>query len=80
MSVTTEPKIRPTTRRANKIAEAATTAVDARIAPPPKLRHRPLLVVASVAAVCLGGLLGVWAYTSVTTAQDVVAVRSSGGH
>ena len=35
------------------------------------------LVVASVAAVCLGALLGVWAYTSVTTAQEVVAVRSS---
>ena len=77
MSVTTEPKTRPTTRRANKTAEAATTAVDARIAPPPKLRRRPLLVVASVAAVCLGGLLGVWAYTSVTTAQEVVAVRST---
>jgi flagella basal body P-ring formation protein FlgA len=35
------------------------------------------LVVASVAAVCFGGLLGVWAYTSVTTAQEVVAVRTT---
>jgi hypothetical protein len=47
------------------------------IAPPPKLRRRPLLVVASIAAVCLGALFGVWAYTSVSTAQEVVAVRSS---
>ena len=46
-------------------------------APPPKLRRRPLLVVASVAAVCLGALLAVWAYTSTSTAQEVVAVRSS---
>jgi hypothetical protein len=47
------------------------------IAPPPKLRRRPLLVVASVAAVCLGALLAVWAYTSTSTAREVVAVRSS---
>ena len=79
MSVTTEAKRKPTTERAKNTAEAAsspTTARDA-IAPPPKLRRRPLLVVASVAAVCLGALFGVWAYTSVTTAQEVVAVRSS---
>jgi SAF domain len=79
MSVTTEAKTKPATKRANKTAEAGSpaTAAGAVIAPPPKLRRRPLLVVASVAAVCFGGLLGVWAYTSVTTAQDVVAVRST---
>jgi hypothetical protein len=79
MSVTTEAKTRPATKRADKTAQAATptAGVEAGIAPPPKLRRRPLLVVASVAAVCLGGLLGVWAYTSVTIAEDVVAVRST---
>jgi hypothetical protein len=80
MSVTTEAKRKPTTERAKKTAEAAgTPPMTARdvIAPPPKLRRRPLLVVASIAAVCLGALFGVWAYTSVTTAQEVVAVRSS---
>jgi flagella basal body P-ring formation protein FlgA len=79
MSVTTEAKSRPATKRANKTAEAASpaTAAGGVIAPPPKLRRRPLLVVASVAAVCFGGLLGVWAYTSVTTAQEVVAVRTT---
>jgi len=35
------------------------------------------LVVASVAAICLGALLAVWAYTSLSTAQGVVAMRSS---
>jgi flagella basal body P-ring formation protein FlgA len=79
MSVTTETKTKPATKRANKTTEAAypATAAEAAIAPPPKLRRRPLLVVASIAAVCLGGLLGVWAYTSVTTTQEVVAVRST---
>src|SRR5215207_6016180 len=78
MSVTTEDK-RKATERAKKIAEAAGTPTTARdaIAPPPNLRRRPLLAVASIAAVCLGALFGVWAYTSVTTTQEVVAVRSS---
>jgi flagella basal body P-ring formation protein FlgA len=78
MSVTTEAKRKATTVRAKNTAEAASSPMTARdaIAPPPKLRRRPLLVVASVAAVCLGALLGVWAYTSVSTAQEVVAVRS----
>jgi flagella basal body P-ring formation protein FlgA len=79
MSVTTEAKRRPRIERAKKTAEAAGTPTTARdaIAPPPKLRRRPLLVVASIAAVCLGALFGVWAYTSVSTAQEVVAVRTS---
>ena len=79
MSVTTEAKRKPTTERAKNTAEAASSPMTARdaIAPPPKLRRRPLLVVASIAAVCLGALFGVWAYTSVSTAQEVVAVRSS---
>src|SRR5215217_7749272 len=47
------------------------------LAPPPKLRRRPILVVASVAAICLGALLAVWAYTSLSTAREVVAMRSS---
>ena len=47
------------------------------IAPPPKLRRRPLLVAASVAAICLGALLAVWAYTSASTSQEVLAVRET---
>jgi hypothetical protein len=45
-------------------------------ATPPRLRRRPLLVGLSVVAVCLGALLGAWAYTSATSAQAVVAVRT----
>ena len=47
------------------------------IAPPPKLRRRPLLVAGSVTAICLGALLAVWAYTATSTAQEVVGVRSA---
>ena len=47
------------------------------ITPPPRLRRRPALVAASVAAICLGALLAVWAYTGASTSQDVLAVRTT---
>ena len=47
------------------------------ITPPPKLRRRPMLVVASIAAICLGALLAVWAYTSTSTAREVIAARNT---
>ncbi|HEY5178278.1 MAG TPA: SAF domain-containing protein [Dermatophilaceae bacterium] len=47
------------------------------ITPPPRLRRRPALVAASVAAICLGALLAVWAYTGASTSQDVLAVRAT---
>jgi hypothetical protein len=34
-------------------------------------------VAASVAAICLGALLAVWAYTGASTSQDVLAVRTT---
>ena len=49
----------------------------AEVAPAPKLRRRPILVVASVAAVCLGALLGVWAWTATSNTHEVVAVRAT---
>ena len=47
------------------------------VEPAPKLRRRPMLVAASVAAVVLGAMLGVWTWTSVSDAQSVVAVRNT---
>ncbi|MCK0116986.1 SAF domain-containing protein [Isoptericola sp. S6320L] len=47
------------------------------IAPPPKYRRRPLLVIASVAAVALGALASVWAYQGASDANDVLAVRTT---
>ena len=56
---------------------AAAAPVAAGVSPPPKLRRRPMLVAASVAAVCLGALLGGWAWTATSDTQQVVAVRST---
>lgn len=56
---------------------AAAQRVTPQLAPPPKMRRRPLLIVAAVAAICLGALLGVLAYTSVSSAREVVAVRTN---
>lgn len=47
------------------------------IAPPPRLRRRPALVAASVAAIALGALLSVWAYAGASTSRDVLAVRTT---
>ncbi len=47
------------------------------LAPPPKLRRRPALIAASVAAICLGALASLYAYTSSSSARDVLAVRNT---
>lgn len=47
------------------------------VTPAPKLRRRPVLVAASAAAVCLGALLGVWAWTSTSNTHEVVALRQT---
>ena len=75
----------PVLTRTNGAAKpGADGPVDSRARPappqsvtPPRLRRRPLLIGLSVVAVCLGALLGAWAYTSATNAQGVVAVRTS---
>lgn len=49
------------------------------VASPARARRRPLLVAAGVVAVCLGALVSVWAYTSTSTTQQVIAVREQVG-
>jgi flagella basal body P-ring formation protein FlgA len=46
-----------------------------RVAPAPKLRRRPALIAASVAAICLGGLLAAFAWTATSNTQSVLAMR-----
>lgn len=46
-------------------------------APPPKLRRRPALVAGAVAAICLGALLGAWAWTTTTNTTEVLAARDT---
>lgn len=47
------------------------------LAQPPKLRRRPALIAASVAAVTIGALASLWAYDSTANTHDVLAVRHS---
>ena len=47
------------------------------VAPPPKLRRRPALIVASVALVALGAILAAWAWTSTTSTEEVLAARDT---
>jgi hypothetical protein len=65
------------TRGAGPAGGPAPTVPEQGVAPPPRLRRRPVWVVASVAAICLGALLSVWAYTSTSSTREVVAVRST---
>lgn len=44
---------------------------------PPKLRRRPLMVLAGVVLVLTGALLAVWAWLATTDTSEVVAVRET---
>jgi hypothetical protein len=56
-------------------ASAAFPTAAPSLTPPPRLRRRPSLIVASVLLVVIGALASAWAYTSLGNAQEVVAVR-----
>lgn len=45
------------------------------LVPPPKLRRRPALMAAAVAAICLGALLAGWAWKATTNTEDVLVAR-----
>ena len=70
-------KARRMTTSTDATASNAPAVVRAQIAPPPKTQRRPLLVVASLAVVVVGGLGSVWAYQAGSDAQEVIAVRST---
>lgn len=57
------------------VSTGADDASSRPVAPPPRLRRRPALVAASIALICLGGVLAAFAWTSTTTTRSVVAVR-----
>lgn len=80
MATTTSDAPSRTLRRGKGAAEGEQVparAAGEQLAPPPKLRRRPALIAASVAAICLGALASLWAYTSSSSAQEVLAVRQT---
>lgn len=58
-------------------AQATAARPERPVAPPPKLRRRPILVAASMVAVCVGALLGAFAWTATSDTRSVVALRLS---
>jgi len=67
-----------TSTRVDRVTDPGTTATaSTSFTPPPKLRRRPALVAGGVAAICSGALLAVWAWTSTTHTEEVLAARNT---
>lgn len=66
-----------TATRDDKRVDGGSAPVAPPLAPPPKLRRRPALVAGAVGAICLGALLGAWAWTSTTNTHEVLAARDT---
>ena len=77
MSTTTPATDSRRQQRKNPTDGEPTSAPGEQFAPPPKLRRRPVLIAASVAAISLGALASMWAYQSTSDAQSVLAVRQT---
>ena len=77
MSTTTPATDSRRQQRKNPTDGEPTSAPGEQFAPPPKLRRRPVLIAASVAAICLGALASMWAYQSTSNARSVLAVRQT---
>ena len=65
---------RPVRRRR---AKSGAYGGQASVTPAPKLRRRPVLVAASLAAVILGALLGAWTWSTTSNTHEVVALRQT---
>lgn len=77
MSTTTPAtETRRQQRKSSSDGEPTSTPGE-QFAPPPKLRRRPVLIAASVAAICLGALASMWAYQSTSDDHSVLAVRQT---
>lgn len=77
MSTTTPATDSRRQQRKNPTDGEPTSDPGEQFAPPPKLRRRPVLIAASVAAISLGALASMWAYQSTSDAQSVLAVRQT---
>ena len=77
MSTTTSATEPRRQQRKNPSDGEPASAPGQQFAPPPKLRRRPVLIAASVAAICLGALASLWAYQSTSDTRSVLAVRQT---
>ena len=77
MSTTTPAVDTRRQQRKNSPEGEPTAAPGEQFVPPPKLRRRPVLIAASVAAICLGALASMWAYQSSSDSRSVLTVRQT---
>jgi hypothetical protein len=79
MSVTQQARNgrRPGTAAGSWSAVPAEDTTGVVLGSPPKLRRRPVVAAASVVAVCGGGLLSAYAYTSTANTHAVLAVTAT---
>lgn len=66
-----------TATQREKVGDRESTPAAPPLAPPPKLRRRPALLAGAIAAICLGALLGAWAWTSTTNTKEVLVARDT---
>ena len=48
-----------------------------RLVPPPKIRRRPIQIVATITAIFVGAAIAAWGWTATTTSEAVVAARTT---
>lgn len=53
------------------------TAPVPRLVPPPKIRRRPVHIVATIAAIFIGASIAAWGWTATTTSEAVIAARTT---
>lgn len=73
----TDTRDAPPHTRSRRGPDPAAVVPSESLAPPPKLRRRPMLVAASVVAIGVGALLGVFAWSTASGGHDVLAARST---
>jgi hypothetical protein len=65
------------TKAANEENRFTGKAPVPRLVPPPKIRRRPVHIVAAVAAIFIGAAIAAWGWTAATTSEAVVAARTT---
>lgn len=48
-----------------------------RLVPPPKIRRRPIHIIATITAIFIGAAIAAWGWTATTTSEAVVAARTT---
>lgn len=64
-------------KAANEENRFTGTAPVPHLVPPPKIRRRPVHIVATIAAIFIGASIAAWGWTATTTSEEVIAARTT---